>query len=59
MLWLCCGGAGFGDSHLCFGKITDMKLVDSIMTRPLRPKAKPSDMTFLQDFVYFNMTITA
>lgn len=49
--------AGFGDSHLCWGKITDMSLVDKIMLRPLKPKANPRDMTFLADFVYFNMTL--
>lgn len=49
--------SGFGDSHLCFGKITDMSLVDKIMTLPLKPKAKPNDMTFLQDFIYWNVTL--
>lgn len=49
--------SGFGDSHLCFGLIKDMTLVDRILELPLKPKAKPSDMTFLAEPVTFNMTL--
>jgi cyclophilin family peptidyl-prolyl cis-trans isomerase len=50
----------FGDDHLCWGKIssTDMALLDSITKRPLKPKAKPDEMTFLAEEIRFNLTLS-
>jgi hypothetical protein len=50
---------GFGDDHLCWGKIEDMRLVDAIVKRPLKPKARPNDMTFLAEELRFNITLGA
>lgn len=49
--------AGFGDSHLCWGKITDMAVVDRLAALPLMPKFKPNDMTFILQPVKFNMSL--
>ena len=50
--------AGFGDSHLCWGQIDDMQLVDWLVTLPKKPKARPQDMTFLQDTLYLNVSVS-
>ena len=50
---------GFGDDHLCWGKIDDMTLVDAIVRRPVKPKARPNDMTFLAEELRFNLTLAA
>lgn len=49
--------SGFGDDHLCWGKVSDMSLLDAIVQRPIKPKAKPNDMTFLAEELPFNMTL--
>eukprot|EP00232_Nephroselmis_pyriformis_P023152 CAMPEP_0182854880 /NCGR_PEP_ID=MMETSP0034_2-20130328/1519_1 /TAXON_ID=156128 /ORGANISM="Nephroselmis pyriformis, Strain CCMP717" /LENGTH=411 /DNA_ID=CAMNT_0024985769 /DNA_START=200 /DNA_END=1435 /DNA_ORIENTATION=+ len=48
---------GFGDSHLCWGKIEDMTVVDHIMTLPLKPKKLPNEMTFLLELIYFDLAV--
>ena len=52
--------SAFGDDHLCWGKISssDMELVDSVTKRPLKPKAKPDEMTFLAEEIRFNLTLS-
>jgi hypothetical protein len=47
---------GFGDDQ---GKIDDMGLVDAMVRRPVKPKARPSDMTFLAEELRFNLTLSA
>jgi hypothetical protein len=49
--------AGFGDDHLCWGKVADMALLDAIVKLPTRPKAKPNEMTFLAQELRFNITL--
>ncbi|KXZ54393.1 hypothetical protein GPECTOR_5g5 [Gonium pectorale] len=50
--------AGFGDDHLCWGKVDDMALFDAIVARPIKPKAKPNEMTFLAEELRFNITLS-
>eukprot|EP00198_Chlamydomonas_reinhardtii_P009785 XP_001699122.1 predicted protein [Chlamydomonas reinhardtii] len=50
--------SGFGDDHLCWGKIDDMSLLDAIVKLPTKPKAKPNEMTFLAKELRFNMTLS-
>ncbi|KAG2429165.1 hypothetical protein HYH02_014100 [Chlamydomonas schloesseri] len=50
--------SGFGDDHLCWGKIEDMSLMDAIVKLPTKPKAKPNEMTFLAQELRFNMTLS-
>ncbi len=49
---------GFGDSHLCWGKVHDMALLDDVVQLPTWSKEKPDEMTFLQDFLPFNMSLS-
>lgn len=40
-----------------YPQVSDMSLLDAIVQRPIKPKAKPNDMTFLAEELPFNMTL--
>lgn len=50
---------GFKDAHLCFGRVTNMELVDRVLALPVKPKANPNEVTFLQTALPYTMTLKA